>query len=124
MITAFGKFLRDLRHRHAELLKDMAGKLEVSSAFLSSVETGKKSIPVSWLKSLCSLYQLNEEQKKKLAEAIDQSQKSATIDLSTQSNQRRSVAVALARQFDSLSDEQVRLIKNAMNTALKKNKED
>ncbi len=43
MITNFGKFCRRLRIDNGELLYDMAKKLGVSSAFMSSVENGKKN---------------------------------------------------------------------------------
>ena len=45
MITAFGKFLRNLRMDIGELLLQMAEKLDVSPAFLSGVENGKRKIP-------------------------------------------------------------------------------
>jgi transcriptional regulator with XRE-family HTH domain len=114
MITVFGKFLRDLRHLHTELLKDMADKLAVSPAFLSAVETGKKSIPPSWNATIVQLYQLSNEQRFELTLAIDQSQRSVTIDLSAQSGERRGVAVALARQFNDLSSDDLDLLKKAM----------
>ena len=42
MSTTLGAFLRKLRLQHGEKLKDMAENLNVSSAFLSAVENGKK----------------------------------------------------------------------------------
>ena len=45
MITEYGKFLRKLRIDQGQILKTMAEKLGVSSAFLSAVENGKKKIP-------------------------------------------------------------------------------
>ena len=44
MLTEFGKILRKLRIDRQELLRDMAKNLEVSSAYLSAVETGKRKI--------------------------------------------------------------------------------
>ena len=43
MLTSFGKFCRKLRINNGELLYDMAEKLDVSSAFLSKVENGKRN---------------------------------------------------------------------------------
>ena len=114
MITIFGKYLRDLRHLHTELLKDMADKLGVSAAFLSAVESGKKSIPPTWPSMLHIAYQLSADQRFDLDNAFDQSQKNAIIDLTNQSGERRGVAVALARTFNDLSDEQLDLIKRTM----------
>lgn len=114
MITVFGKFLRDLRHIHTELLKDMAESLGVSAAFLSAVETGKKSIPASWNEVIADLYQLTEVQRRQLAAAIDESQRAVTIDLSSQSGERRGVAVALARQFNNLSSAEMEMLKRTI----------
>jgi len=114
MITVFGKYLRELRHMHTDLLKDMADKLNVSAAFLSAVESGKKSIPPTWPGMLQMSYQLSAEQRSQLNKAFDESQKNVTIDLSNQSGERRGVAVALARTFNDLSDEQLDLIKRTM----------
>ena len=44
MLTEFGKALRRIRLDNDELLKDMADKLKVSSAYLSAVENGKKNL--------------------------------------------------------------------------------
>ena len=38
MVTEYGKLLRKIRIDHDEILKDMAGKLEITSAYLSSIE--------------------------------------------------------------------------------------
>ena len=42
MITKLGDYLRKLRIRNQQILKNMADELGVSSAFLSAVENGKK----------------------------------------------------------------------------------
>jgi len=114
MITAFGEFVRNLRHQHSELLKDMAERLAVTSAFLSAVETGKKGIPADWREKLATLYALPKKEVAKLQGAIDESQRSVTIDLEGQSAARRGVAVALARRFNELSDDELLQLKQNM----------
>lgn len=42
MVTAFGKFCRKLRIDRGQIMLDMAESLQVSPAFLSAVENGKK----------------------------------------------------------------------------------
>ncbi|KVP98756.1 hypothetical protein WJ97_09955 [Burkholderia ubonensis] len=114
MISAFGEFVRDLRHKHSELLKDMAEKLTVTSAFLSAVETGRKSIPADWCQKIAAHYALPKPEVAKLKQAIDESQRSVTIDLDGQSAARRGVAVALARRFNELSDEELMQLRQNM----------
>lgn len=62
MITEYGKFLRKLRIDQGQILKTMAEKLGVSSAFLSAVENGKKKIPKTWEEKLVKEYKLDGEQ--------------------------------------------------------------
>lgn len=45
MLTEFGKALRKLRIDRDEYIKDMAEKLNISVAYLSAIETGKRKIP-------------------------------------------------------------------------------
>ena len=59
MLTSIGKFLRKLRMSNGEILRDMAEALEVSSAFLSAVENGKKKMPEGWRKKLQTIYSLS-----------------------------------------------------------------
>jgi len=58
MLTPFGKALRKLRLDLDISLKDMAEKLNVSSSFLSAVETGKKKIPQNFLEKIITNYKL------------------------------------------------------------------
>uniref|UniRef100_UPI001ABAA4C7 helix-turn-helix domain-containing protein n=1 Tax=Bartonella taylorii TaxID=33046 RepID=UPI001ABAA4C7 len=61
MVTSFGKNLRKLRVDHSERLLDMAKKLDISVGFLSSVEIGKKSVPVGLEEKIIELYGLDQE---------------------------------------------------------------
>ena len=60
MITSVGKYLRKLRIDNGEILRDMADVLNVSSAFLSAVENGKKKMPTLWLPKLQKNYNLTD----------------------------------------------------------------
>lgn len=123
MITEFGKFLRSLRLQHAELLKDMAGCLGVSAAFLSAVESGKKGIPATLVQQVIEAYQLPAQQICELKLAADLSQRSAVIDLDNASPEARGVAVALARQFNSLSNDEMEALKRTMDAVRKRMKD-
>lgn len=114
MITEFGRFLRDLRHSHTELLKDMAQNLGVSPAFLSAVESGKKSIPAEMQKSVERLYALPQVKILEMRKAVDESQRSVTIDLDKMDHMARGVAVAFARQFDQLNQAELEALKKTM----------
>ena len=66
MITPFGKALRNLRMDRGTLLKDMAQQLEVTSSYLSAVESGKRNIPENWPQVIGALYDLNDQEIKNL----------------------------------------------------------
>lgn len=114
MLTRFGQFARQLRIQRSELLKDMATLLKVSPAFLSAVETGNKSVPATWGAQITDAYRLTSAQAKELQVAIDESQRSVSLDLSKVSPERRAAAVAFARDFDKLSDQQLEMVRKAL----------
>ena len=105
MITSVGKFLRKLRIDNGEILRDMAKKLEVSSAFLSAVENGKKKMPDTWLEKLKVLYLLDVQQMEKLKDAIIESRETVELNIHNASAENRRLAVSFARQFDTLDEE-------------------
>jgi len=107
MITAFGKFCRVLRIEHNELLKDMADKLGVTSAYLSAVEVGKRNIPAEWVSEISNVYELSEEKKLQLQDAVDQSVMQVKIDLQRSNEQQKQVAVMFARRLDNLSKDEL-----------------
>ncbi|CAK01494.1 transcriptional regulator [Bartonella tribocorum] len=82
MVTSFGKILRKLRIDHSERLLDMAKTLGISVAFLSSVEIGKKSVPVGMEDKIIELYALDQEKASLLRKEADICRKSFTIKAS------------------------------------------
>ena len=107
MLTSIGKFLRKLRVDRGEILKDMAEKLNVTVSFLSAVENGKKHMPSTWIRIICNLYNLNEEQQKEFTTAIAETEEAIEMNLVNASIGRRELAVSFARRFNNISDAQV-----------------
>lgn len=105
MITSIGRFFRKLRIDRGEILRDMANKLGVSSAFLSAVENGKKKVPDAWMSKLKEIYSLNSEQMEELKTAILESGDTVELNIRNASPANRQLAVSFARQFDELDEE-------------------
>ncbi|WP_154983171.1 helix-turn-helix transcriptional regulator [Paenibacillus xylanexedens] len=105
MLTQFGVFCRKLRIDNGELLKNMADKLEVTSSYLSAVETGKRNVPHDWIEKISNIYQLNAESAQVLKFAIENSQQSVKIDLKNTSNQEKNLVMAFAREFKELNED-------------------
>ncbi len=111
MTTAIGKELRKLRIDREERLLDMAAQLNKSAAFVSAVETGKKSPPVEFEELVIDRYGLKQEAANAMRQAADQSRDSFVLRPYTAS--ARDTAGLLARKMNKLSEaelEQIRTI--------------
>lgn len=60
MVHGLHKYLREIRIKHDELLKDMADRLGMSSSELSAIEHGKKPMPEGFMKRIQTLYMIRE----------------------------------------------------------------
>ena len=110
--TALGKFLRKIRVDNDERLYDMAKRVEVSSAFLSGVENGRKKAQSSLIEKIISEYKLNLQEQKQLQDAISISEEK--IDISQFSPKKQEATLMFARKFDDLSDKQLEQIKSIL----------
>lgn len=108
MITALGKRLRKLRIDKGLLLNDMAISLGVSSAQLSAMELGKRTIQPQLADKIASTY--NEISMQEVERLIRISQSSIKINLTQGNERQREVVIMFARMFTELSDEQIKSI--------------
>jgi transcriptional regulator with XRE-family HTH domain len=115
MLTPFGKEVRRLRIDTNTKLKDLAGHLKVSSAFLSSVETGKKEMPTHFVESIIRFFKLRGEPALKLREAADQSRRVIRIDLRNMSASARELASVFARRFDAVDQKTIDKLRGLLN---------
>lgn len=103
--TSFGEFVRILRIRNHEVMGDMAKFLGTSVAFLSSVENGKKNVPIHWASQIADHYRLTDLEIAELNRAIEESKTQMKLILTGSSNIKRSMALQVARSFDGMDDE-------------------
>jgi len=118
--TEFGEFFRILRIKNHEVLADAKEFLGVSTAFISSVECGKKAIPADWFEKITNHYKLSVEKQTKLKEAIDNSKKSIRIDLATANSLQKQVALQFQRSFDEDDEETLKEIQKVLERRSKK----
>lgn len=109
-MTQFGKFCRILRIKNNEVLKDMADKLNVTSAYLSSIENGKRNIPNEWLDNISKLYNLSDFERQNLKQAIIETRKEITLRYQESDNEKKEFVLQLARKFDTLSPDEIKKI--------------
>ncbi|SIR06576.1 hypothetical protein SAMN05880590_11191 [Rhizobium sp. RU35A] len=119
MATELGKELRKLRIDQDENLMDMAKKLDRSAAFISSVETGKKAPPSGFEDLVIKAYGLFSDTAEKLRRAADASRKAFVLEPSNALG--RDTAGLMARRMNSLSDEDLREIKEILERGAKWN---
>ena len=115
MVTVFGKFLRNLRMDVGELLLNMAEKLNVTPAFLSGVENGKRKIPAGWVERISTLYQLDEVQKADLQKAFFETNETVEIGLNQLHAPQKNLLFSFARKLESMSDDDVECISRILN---------
>ena len=114
-VSALGKELRIMRMDRGELLKDMAAKIGVTSAYLSAVENGNKKPTHELVEKICYAYGLDEIQAQTLEDAYLLSMKVIPIELYDASDEQQQLGLKLARTFSSLSPSQIRKITDALN---------
>lgn len=100
MLTEFGKEIRKLRIDRGLRLLDLADRLEVSSAFVSAIETGRKSMPSNYVASTARAMGLSQEEERRLERAADQSRMQVSVG-ALPSDQRELLA-AFARRVDDV----------------------
>lgn len=107
MLTEFGKLLRKIRIDKGMLLKDMAGALSISPAYLSAVETGKKPIPDGFVGRIASLfdYTAGSDEHSALEDSASMSKGEAPMKHLPQKHQQ--AVLAFARNLSHLSADEV-----------------
>lgn len=103
--TPFGEFFRMMRLKHREVLHDAGSFLGVTSAYVSSVECGKRPVPEGWIELISQHYQLSDSEIADLKEAVERSKTIVKINLTSASQAQRSAAIQFQRSFNDLSDE-------------------
>lgn len=80
-LSNLAKFLRKIRIDNSEVMKDMAKRLGMSSAYLSTIESGIKPVPNDFYDMVKIAYNLNGQQKNELLNYIAELNKRLSISL-------------------------------------------
>lgn len=114
MITEYGRVLRKIRIDKGEVLRDMAEKLQMTSSYLSAIECGKRKIPDSMTEKIVGLYNLNQDERIELEDAMQKSLKSIQINLSNIDEEKQELALKFARTFEDIDNETIAKIKELL----------
>jgi transcriptional regulator with XRE-family HTH domain len=110
MATKFGKELKMLRLKNDEILKNMADKMEMSSAYLSAIELGKRKVPDDFIKKLTKAYQLNQLQVNEINNALNEHEGKIEIILNNVDPEKKEMAMIFARTFENMGSEKAKQI--------------
>ena len=108
VLTEYGKILRHYRLDNQILLATMAQKLNLSPAYLSSIETGNRAIPVDLTEKLSRVYGFDTEMRTSLMKAEAETNKALTINLQDASPEAIDATVMFAREIKNFSIEELR----------------
>ena len=106
-VTAFGKHLRTIRIQEDLLLGHMARKLGISSAQLSAMELGNRTINPEIAGKIASNYNQNEDE---ILNLIEMSQPSVKTNMKEATVEQRKTMNMFRRAFTELSDERLKKI--------------
>lgn len=113
-LTPFGKELRIFRIERGEVLYDMAQKLKLSCAYISSIETGRRKVTDAFITKLCEKYNLNDDQYQLFKNAAEQSYDSISLGFDNASYEQKNLALAFAKKFDKLDSDTIKKINKLM----------
>ncbi|MBO5089768.1 MAG: helix-turn-helix transcriptional regulator [Clostridia bacterium] len=119
MLTSLGKFLRTFRIQQGELLKDMADKLNVAPAYLSSIENGKRSATKKLINNIADSYKLTEAQLLELNAAFFETLDEVNLCTKNATATQRDLCISFARKFNNLNNAQIEEIKKILEVSNK-----
>ena len=114
MLSEYGKTLRKIRIDNGFTLAQMAKAVGITSAYLSTIERGKRNIPKNLTQNIIGHYELSNEQATELQKAEYLSMDSFEIELSAVSLHKKTLVLSLAKNLKNMTYEQVARIKSIM----------
>lgn len=107
MLTPYGKKVRKHRLDAGMKLIDLARKLGVSPAYLSSVETGRKNVTAALAERVGKAMNLSAAEVEELIALARESRSVTPVNLRGASERQRELAVVFARRFSELNEKEI-----------------
>ena len=117
-MTPFGARLRTLRAERGMTLKDLAARLQVSAAYLSALEHGKRGAPSSGLvHQVCDVFDLIWDEAEELSRLARLSHPRVVVDTAGLTPEQTALANRLAQSIDRLPPETVAALHAVLDTS-------
>ena len=114
MISKFGLYIRKIREKENDSLRQMAIKLGISATFLSAMEVGRKQIPLEYVEKIKGIYDLTEEQVMELEDSIYETNERLPIELALMNDAQKDVSLMFARRIKTADENLLRKLKDAL----------
>jgi transcriptional regulator with XRE-family HTH domain len=114
-MTEYGAFIKTYRKLHKQTMSQMAEKLDVSVAFLSAMEVGKKSIPKEYVEKIAQAYKLSDEEKSRLEVAVFKTNAKIELDLTKLDQNKQDVAITFARKINTADQKTLEELRKILN---------
>ncbi len=114
MISKFGLYIRKIREKENDSLRQMAIKLGISATFLSAMEVGRKQIPLEYVEKIKGIYDLTEEQVMELEDSIYETNERLPIELALMNDAQKDVSLMFARRIKTADENLLRKLKEAL----------
>lgn len=104
-ITELGKVLRTLRVRKNESQKEMSQNLDITQAYLSAIELGKRNPTQEFIRLLIHVYAIEGLEKENLMKAIALSVPNVDFDLDGASAIKKTTLYSMYTNQEILTDD-------------------
>jgi transcriptional regulator with XRE-family HTH domain len=122
-MTPFGARLRALRAARGMTLKDLAAQLQVSSAYLSALEHGRRGAPsIGLVHQVCDLLGLIWDQAEELAALARLSHPRVTVDTAGLTPEQTALANRIAQTIRRLPPETIAALHALLDATTKQQK--
>ena len=109
MVTEFGRRLRIIRVNNNDSLRTMAKKLGYSPAHLSSMENGKRAIPIDIADRIKSCYALSDSETEKLMQSILSPERKKSGNLTDFAEQKDRIGLSAASDLPIKEERETRV---------------
>jgi len=107
-VTPFGAKVRALRAQHGVTLKRMASELQISAAYLSALEHGRRGRPSQGLvRQICEYFDLIWDDADSLLRLAERSKPRVVVDTAGLSPKATELANRIASDIGSLDDDRI-----------------
>lgn len=99
MLSAFGEYTRELRKKANESLRTMADKLDISPAYLSIMENGRRTATKEIVETIGKVYGLTDEEVKDLQNLANIANQRVELEIEEMNEAQAEVSLVFARKI-------------------------